>query len=247
MSKPIILTVDDDQDVLQAIARDLRKGFGEHFRIIRAESGERALDVLRKVKLANDTVALMLVDQRMPGLTGVELLIEARRYFPDAKKALLTAYADTDAAITAINEVRLDHYLVKPWDPPEQRLFPLLDDMLDDWLADYRPEFDGIRVIGHRWSPESHEARDFLARNQVPYRWMDLATDPEARELLALAGTSPDSATWPILIFPDGTVLEQPTMSEIAEKAGLRGQAEIPLYDLIIIGAGPAGLAAAVY
>jgi thioredoxin reductase (NADPH) len=247
VSKPIILTVDDDQDVLQAIARDLRHGFGEHFRIIRAESGERALDVLRQVKLANDTVALMLVDQRMPGLSGVELLIEARRYFPDAKKALLTAYADTDAAITAINEVRLDHYLVKPWDPPEQRLFPILDDMLDDWLADYQPAFDGIRVIGHRWSPESHAARDFLARNQVPYRWMDLASDPEAQELLTLAGNGTDSVSCPVLIFQDGTVLQQPTLQEIAEKVGVRGHAEIPLYDLIIIGAGPAGLAAAVY
>lgn len=247
MSKPIILTVDDDQDVLQAIARDLRHGFGEHFRIIRAESGERALDVLRQVKLANDTVALMLVDQRMPGLSGVELLVEARRYFPDAKKALLTAYADTDAAITAINEVRLDHYLVKPWDPPEQRLFPILDDMLDDWLADYQPQFDGIRVIGHRWSPESHAARDFLARNQVPYRWMDLASDPDAQDLLDLAGNGSDAVTCPILIFPDGTVLQRPSMQEIAEKVGVRGHAEIPLYDLIIIGAGPAGLAAAVY
>lgn len=247
MSKPIILTVDDDRDVLQAIARDLRHGFGEHFRIIRAESGERALDVLRQVKLANDTVALMLVDQRMPGLSGVELLMEARRFFPDAKKALLTAYADTDAAITAINEVRLDHYLVKPWDPPEQRLFPVLDDMLDDWLANYRPEFDGIRVIGHRWSPESHAARDFLARNQVPYRWMDIASDPAAQELLELASNGDEPVPCPVLIFPDGSILQQPTMQEIAEKVGVRGHAEIPLYDLVIVGAGPAGLAAAVY
>ena len=245
MSKPIILTVDDDREVLQAIARDVRHGFGEHFRVIRADSGERALDVLRKVKLANEAVALMLVDQRMPGLSGVELLAEARRIYPDAKKALLTAYADTDAAITAINDVRLDHYLVKPWDPPEQRLFPVLDDMLEDWLADYQPTFDGIRVVGHRWSPESHAARDFLARNQVPYRWMDLATDPEAQELLALTGS--DSKQCPVLIFPDGTVLKDPTTQQIAEKAGLRGEAEVPLYDLIIIGAGPAGLAAAVY
>ena len=245
MSKPIILTVDDDMEVLQAIARDVRHGFGEHFRVIRAESGERALDVLRKVKLANDAVALMLVDQRMPGLSGVELLLEARRLFPDAKKVLLTAYADTDAAITAINEVRLDHYLVKPWDPPEQRLYPVLDDLLDDWLAEHRPTFEGIRVIGHRWSPESHLARDFLARNQVPYQWMDLAGDPGARELLDLAGV--DDAHCPVLIFPDGSILVQPSTQKIAEKAGLRGRAEVPLYDLAIIGAGPAGLAAAVY
>ncbi|HWV22996.1 MAG TPA: FAD-dependent oxidoreductase [Thermomicrobiales bacterium] len=245
MSKPIILTVDDDQDVLQAIARDLRHGFGEHFRIIRAESGERALDVLRQVKLANETVALMLVDQRMPGLSGVELLVEARRFFPDAKKALLTAYADTEAAITAINEVRLDHYLVKPWDPPEQRLFPVLDDMLDDWMADYQPTFDGIRLLGHRWSPESHVVRDFLARNQVPFHWMDVENDPGARDVLAL--TDNDGSACPVLVYADGTVQVTPTLQEIAEKIGLRGHAEVPVYDLIIVGAGPAGLAAAVY
>ncbi|MBA2364757.1 MAG: FAD-dependent oxidoreductase [Chloroflexia bacterium] len=244
-NKPIILTVDDDSEVLQAIARDLRHGFGEHFRVIRAESGERALDILRQLRLANEAVALMLVDQRMPGLTGIELLAEAKGLFPDAKKALLTAYADTDAAITAINEIRLDHYLVKPWDPPEQRLFPMVDDMLDDWMADHPPEFRGIRVIGHRWSQESHVARDFLARNQVPYKWMDLASDPEAMELLELTGNA--SRLCPILIFPDGQILEQPTNQQIAEKAGIRGHAEVPLYDLIIIGAGPAGLAAAVY
>ena len=243
--KPIILTVDDDREVLQAIARDVRHGFGEHFRVIRAESGDRALDVLRQLRLANESVALMLVDQRMPGLSGIELLAEARRLYPEAKKALLTAYADTDAAITAINEIRLDHYLVKPWDPPEQRLFPVLEDMLDDWMADHPPEFKGIRVIGHRWSQESHVARDFLARNQVPYKWLDLASDPEAVELLELTGNA--SRSCPVLIFPDGQLLEQPTTQQIAEKAGIRGHAEVPLYDLIVIGAGPAGLAAAVY
>ena len=244
-NKPIILTVDDDTEVLQAISRDLRHGFGEHFRVIRAESGERALDVLRQLKLANESVALMLVDQRMPGLTGVELLVEAAQLYPDAKKALLTAYADTDAAITAINEVRLDYYLVKPWDPPEERLFPVLDDMLDDWMADHPPEFKGIRVIGHRWSQESHVARDFLARNQVPYKWMDLATDPEAAQVLELSGYA--SKDCPVLIFPDGQILAHPTTREVAAKAGISGHAEVPLYDLIIIGAGPAGLAAAVY
>ena len=243
--KPIILTVDDDREVLQAIARDVRHGFGEHFRVIRAESGDRALDVLRQLRLANESVALLLVDQRMPGLTGIELLAEARKLYPDAKKALLTAYADTDAAITAINEIHLDHYLVKPWDPPEQRLFPVLDDMLEDWTAAHPPEFKGVRVIGHRWSQESHAARDFLARNQVPYRWLDLASDPEAVELLTLSGKS--SGRCPILIFPDGQILEQPTTHQIAEKAGILGHAEVPLYDLIVIGAGPAGLAAAVY
>ena len=245
MSKPIILTVDDDPEVLQAIARDVRHGFGEQFRVIRADSGGKALDVLRQVKLADDAVALMLVDQRMPVLSGVELLAQARPLFPDSKRVLLTAYADTDAAITAINDVQLDYYLVKPWDPPEQRLFPVLDDLLDDWLAGYRPTSDGIRVIGHRWSPEAHAARDFLARNQVPYHWFGLATDPKARELLDLIGA--DESVCPVLVFPDGSVLHKPSQQEIAEKAGLRGHAEVPLYDLIIIGAGPAGLAAAVY
>lgn len=243
--KPVILTVDDDSEVLQAIARDMRHGFGEQFRVIRADSGERALDILRQLRLANESVALMLVDQRMPGLTGVEFLVEAKRLYPDAKKALLTGYAETDAAIRAINEIRLDHYLVKPWDPPEERLFPVVDDMLDDWSAAHPPEFKGIRVIGHRWSPESHSARDFLARNQVPYKWMDLATDSEAAELLEITGNA--DRNLPVLIFPDGSILEQPTIPEIAEKAGIRGRAEVPLYDLIIIGAGPAGLAAAVY
>ena len=243
--KPIILTVDDDREVLQAIARDLRHGFGEHFRVIRAESGDRALEVLRQLKLANESVALMLADQRMPGLTGIEMLVEANRLYPDAKKALLTAYADTDAAIRAINEIRLDYYLVKPWDPPEERLFPVLDELLEDWTAAHPPEFKGIRVVGHRWSQESHVARDFLARNQVPYKWMDLATDPEAAQVLALTGFA--SRDCPVLIFPDGQVLTSPTIQQIADKAGIHGHTEVPLYDLIIIGAGPAGLAAAVY
>jgi thioredoxin reductase (NADPH) len=245
MNKPIILAVDDDREVLQAVARDVRRGFGDRFRVIRAESGDRALDVVRRVRLANETVALMLVDQRMPGLTGVDLLKETRPFFPQAKHVLLTAYADTQAAISAINDIHLDYYLMKPWDPPEERLYPVLDDLLDDWLADYHPAFDGIRVIGHRWSAESHATRDFLARNQVPFRWLDLETDPEARELALLAGGA--APRYPILIFPDGAAMEQPAIAEIAERLGLRGRAEVPLYDLIIVGAGPAGLAAAVY
>lgn len=245
MAKPIILTVDDDAEVLQAIARDVRHGYGNRFRVIRAESGSRALDVLRQIKLADDAVALMLVDQRMPELTGVDLLSKARPLFPDAKRVLLTAYADTDAAISAINEIQLDYYLVKPWDPPEQRLYPVLDDLLDDWVADYRPTIEGIRVIGHRWSPEAHAARDFLARNQVPFVWLDLASEPKAAELLELIGA--DEPDCPVLLFPDGSMLQHPTTEEIAERMGLRGHSEVPLYDLIIIGGGPAGLAAAVY
>lgn len=245
MKKPIIVAVDDDAEVLQAISHDIRREYGERFRIVRVDSGDRALDVLRQVRLADETVALLLADQRMPGITGVEFLDQAKHLFPDAKRALLTAYADTDAAIKAINDVHLDYYLMKPWDPPEDRLYPVLDDLLDDWSAGYRPAFEGIRVVGHRWSPESHEARDFLARNQVPFRWLDLATDPTARELLELTG--PAIKELPILIFPDGAVLENPSARTIAEKIGLRRNLDVPLYDLIIVGGGPAGLAAAVY
>lgn len=245
MKKPIILTVDDDPDVLSAVSRDIRREFGDRFRVVRVDSGQRALDVLRQVKLANDSVALMIADQRMPGLTGVEFLEEALPLFPKAKRALLTAYADIDAAISAINDVHIDYYLMKPWDPPEDRLFPVLDDLLDDWLAAYRPAFEGLRIIGHRWSAECHSAREFLARNQVPHRWLDIASNPEARELLDVMDPKP--ATVPVLVFPDGSVLTRPTNQEIAERVGLRSRAEVPLYDLIIVGAGPAGLAAAVY
>ncbi len=244
MAKPIILAVDDDAEVLHAVAHDVRQGFGENFRVIRADSGARALDVLRQLKLANESVALMLVDQRMPEMSGVELLSRAKELFPDAKRVLLTAYADTEAAITAINEVQLDYYLIKPWDPPEQRLYPVLDDLLDDWLAAHHPPFEGVRLIGHRWSAESHAVRDFLARNQVPYQWFDLATDPHAAELLALVGEDPPC---PVALFPDGRVLQQPSVEQIAETLGLRGHAEVPVYDLLIVGGGPAGLAAAVY
>jgi thioredoxin reductase (NADPH) len=245
MRKPVILTVDDDPEVLQAIAQDLRRAYGDRFRVVRVESGTRALDVLRKVKLSDDPVALMLVDQRMPGLSGVDFLAQARSLYPTAKGALLTAYADTDAAIKAINDVHLDYYLMKPWDPPEDRLYPVLDDLLDDWLSSYRPAFEGIRVIGHRWSPESHATRDFLARNQVPYCWLDATTDPKARELIELA--APGGVALPVVIFPDGSVLTNPTTQALAEKIGMRGQTEVKLYDLLVVGAGPAGLAAAVY
>jgi thioredoxin reductase (NADPH) len=245
MKKPIIVAVDDDPEVLQAIGQDIRREYGERFRVIRVDSGTRALEVVRQVKLANEVIALFLADQRMPGVTGVEFLDEARRLFPEAKRTLLTAYADTDAAIKAINDVRLDYYLMKPWDPPEDRLYPVLDDLLEDWLAAYRPEFEGVRVIGHRWSPESHDVRDFLARNQAPYQWFDLATNPAAQELLDLA--RPGTSNLPVLLFPDGSVLERPTNQEIAEKVGLRRRAEVPLYDLVVVGAGPSGLAAAVY
>ena len=245
MRKPVILTVDDDPEVLQAISQDLRKAYGDKFRIVRVDSGDRALDVLKKVKLTDDPVALFLVDQRMPGLSGVDFLCQARVLYPKAKGALLTAYADTDAAVKAINEVHLDYYLMKPWDPPEDKLYPVLDDLLGDWLADYRPAFEGIRVVGHRWSSRSHETRDFLARNQIPFGWFDAASDPKALELLSLA--APVDAVLPIVIFPDGTVLQDPTTQALAEKMGLRHSAEVAVYDLLVVGAGPAGLAAAVY
>ncbi len=245
MAKPIILTVDDDPEVLQAIARDLRHEYGDRFRVLRAESGAIALETLQQIKLRNQTVALFLVDQRMPQMSGVEFLEQALEMFPDTKRALLTAYADTDAAIRAINTTKIDYYLMKPWDPPEERLYPVLNDLLDDWLASFRPPFEGIRVIGNRWSPQSHQAKDFLARNQVPYQWLDIELSEEAQKLATYADC--DKLHLPIVLFSDGSSLLQPTNIQIAEKIGLQTQADKPFYDLIIVGGGPAGLAAAVY
>jgi thioredoxin reductase (NADPH) len=245
LAKPVILAVDDDLEVLRAVARDLRSKYGEQFRILRANSGEEALDALRELRLADEPVALLLVDQRMPGMTGVEFLEKALEHYPKSRRVLLTAYADTDAAIRAINEVHIDYYLMKPWDPPDVHLYPMLDDLLDDWLASYQPAFEGIRLVGHRWSAEAHRARDFLARNQVPYQWYDLDRDPEAGKLLSIAGTAPTAL--PLLLLPDGTALESPSNETIAERLGMHQPPELPLYDLVVIGAGPAGLAAAVY
>ncbi|MUG91653.1 response regulator [Scytonema sp. UIC 10036] len=244
-TKPVIMTVDDDPEVLQAVARDLRQEYGDRFRIIRAESGASALDALEQLKLRNQPVALFLADQRMPQMSGVEFLEQAMSLFPDAKRALLTAYADTDAAIRAINTTKIDYYLMKPWDPPEERLYPVLDDLLDYWLADFRPPFEGIRVIGNRWSPHSHQLKDFLARNQLPYQWLDIELSEEAQKLVDYAEC--DRLQLPLVLFGDGSNLMQPTNLQVAEKIGLRTQAEKPFYDLIIIGGGPAGLAAAVY
>jgi thioredoxin reductase (NADPH) len=245
LAKPVILAVDDDREVLQAVARDLRRQYAEQFRILRAGSGEEALDALRELRLADEPVALLLVDQRMPGMTGVEFLEHAIEHYPKARRVLLTAYADTDAAIKAINDVHLDYYLLKPWDPPEQQLYPVLDDLLADWLASFRPVEQGVRIIGHRWSPDTNRARDFLARNQVPYQWYDLDANPEADELLKATGLA--SPKPPVLILPDATTLESPSNTEIAAKLGMQEPPELPLYDLVVIGAGPAGLAAAVY
>lgn len=245
MPKPAILAVDDDPGVLRAIERDLRRQYGSQYRILAADSGASALKALEGLRLRNDPVALFLVDQRMPQMTGVEFLEQAIKLFPDAKRVLLTAYADTDAAIRAINIVRLDHYLLKPWDPPEHNLYPVLTDLLDDWLASYRPPFEGIRVIGHRFSARAHEIRDFLARNLIPFQWMDIEADPQARQLVAIAGD--EHPQLPLILFPDGAYLIQPSNVQIAEKIGLKTRAEMPFYDLIIVGGGPAALAAAVY
>lgn len=246
MAKPVILTVDDDPEVLQAIARDLRQQYGDRFRIVRADSGAKGLEALNQLKLKNESLALFLVDQRMPYMSGVEFLEQAIPLFPEAKRALLTAYADTDAAIRAINNARLDYYLLKPWDPPEEKLYPVLDDLLDDWLANFRPPFEGIRVVGNRWSPHSHQIKDFLARNQIPYQWLDVELETEACQLLTVG--EPDGLQrLPLVLFPDGSRLVQPDSLQIAARIGLQTQAERPFYDLAIVGGGPAGLAAAVY
>jgi thioredoxin reductase (NADPH) len=249
-SKPILFAVDDDNEVLRAVERDLRRKYGERFRVVRANSGASALEALETLKLRNAAVALLLVDQRMPHMTGVELLEKALRIYPDAKRVLLTAYADTDAAIRAINSARIDHYLLKPWDPPEQSLYPVLDDLLEDWLAGYRPPFEGVRVVGHRWSPRAFEIRDFLARHQVPYRWLDVEGDEEACKLVEAArATSPAAGEvqLPLVVFGDGSHLADPERADLAARVGLRTRAEKPFYDLVIVGGGPSGLAAAVY
>lgn len=243
--KPFLVTVDDNPEVSRAVDRDLRRKYGEQYRVLRAESGAEALASLEKLKLRNDIVALFLVDQRMPQMTGVEFLARAIPLYPEAKRALLTAYADTDAAIRAINDAQVDYYLMKPWHPPEERLYPIINELLDDWHGTFKIPFQGIRVLGHRWSPLTHQIKEFLAKNQVPYQWMDIEKDAETRPLLQSTHASKDQL--PVVVFPDGSSLIQPTMFQVAEKVGFRMKAEQPFYDLIIIGAGPAGLAAAVY
>ena len=249
-NKPVLFAVDDDREVLRAVERDLRRKYGRGrdgngYRILSADSADAAMDTLGKLTLRGDPVALLLVDQRMPRKSGVEFLEEAQGLFPGAKKVLLTAYADTDAAIKAINEIGLDYYLQKPWDPPEENLYPVLDDLLGDWRSSYRPAFEGIRVVGNRWSPRSHAVKDFLARNRVPYQWQDVEASEEARQMVAQVDHGNPSL--PVVVFPDGTYLEAPENVQVAEKVGLQTRAERPFYDLIIVGGGPSGLAAAVY
>ncbi|MFL6486128.1 MAG: FAD-dependent oxidoreductase [Nitrososphaera sp.] len=302
--RPVLLIVDDDQNVLRAIERDLRRQYGSRFRIFKTESGQKGLELVKQLKLRNEALALLLVDQRMPHMSGVVFLEQAMNIFPDAKRVLLTAYADSEAAIRSINKAKIDYYMLKPWDPPQEYLYPILDDLLDDWWASFKHPFEGIRIIGLRWSPKSYEVKYFLARNGIPYQWLDLEVDEEARRLVSYvesisknehsnfnnpttttttttstpnssfsvldhdktennnnSGSSIRSASslsyspsvnssslhLPLVIFPDGSHMEEPSSSELAEKIGLKTRAQMPFYDLIIIGGGPAGLAAAVY
>ena len=274
--RPVLLTVDDNPQVVRAIERDLRRQYGKRFRVLKAESGQEALKLVKKLKLRNEILALLLADQRMPQMSGVSLLEEVMNIFPEAKRVLLTAYADTEAAIRSINKAKIDYYLMKPWDPPEEQLYPILDDLLDDWWALAKPPFEGIRIIGLRWSPKSYDVKHFLARNGIPYQWLDIEGDQEARRLVSIANSTksgkssnssvdtntftperissptapssePSSLHLPLVIFPDGSLIAEPTNSQIAEKIGLKTHAQMPFYDLIIIGGGPAGLAAAVY
>ena len=244
VARPAILTVDDDPGVSRAVARDLRRQYGEGYRIVRAESGPQALDALREIKLRGEQVAVLLADYRMPGMSGIEFLEQAMDLFPLARRVLLTAYADTDAAIQAINVVDLDHYLLKPWDPPEEKLYPVVDGLLEAWTAIDRQPPREIRVIGHRWSARSYEVRDFLARNLVPFRWY-LAEDPEAQRLMSAAGVGDD--TLPVVVTADGTAMIEPSDAELAQRVGLATIPSTDFYDLIVVGGGPAGLGAAVY
>jgi thioredoxin reductase (NADPH) len=245
MARPILLAVDDDISVLEAVVQDLRRQYGADYRIMRAASGQAALDTLAQVKVRQEPLALIVSDQRMPGMTGVDFLERSRELYPDARRVLLTAYADTEAAIQAINSARIHYYLNKPWDPPEEKLYPVLSDLLDDWKAGYRPPFEGLRVIGNRWSLQDHRLRNFLSRNHVPYRWLDIAANEEAIKLLAERQLKAEQL--PAVLFADGTILVEADPDTLAERVGLRTQATQEFYDMTVIGAGPAGLAAAVY
>jgi thioredoxin reductase (NADPH) len=245
MARPILLAVDDDASVLEAVVQDLRREYGSTYRVMRATGGQAALDTLAQLKTRQEPVALLLSDERMPGMTGVDFLERARELYPEARRVLLTAYADTDAAIQAINSARIHYYLTKPWDPPEEKLYPVLDDLLEDWQAGYQPPFEGLRVIGHRWSLRDHRVRSFLSRNHVPYRWLDIAGNEDALNLLKERQLDPEQL--PAVLFADGSSLVDPEPDALAARVGLSTQAAQEFYDMVVVGAGPAGLAAAVY
>ena len=245
MPRPILLAVDDDVSVLEAVVQDLRRQYGSTYRVMRAAGGPAALDTLAQLKSREEPVALVISDQRMPGMNGVEMLERTRAIYPEARRVLLTAYADTEAAIRAINSARIHYYLNKPWDPPEEKLYPVLTDLLEDWHAGYQPPFEGLRVIGHRWSLNDYRVRNFLSRNHVPYRWLDVAAGPEALKLLEERELDPEKL--PVVLLADGAVLVDPALEELAARVGLRVQAAQDFYDMVVVGAGPAGLAAAVY
>ena len=247
-TKPVILAVDDDLPVLRAVERDLRARYGKEYRVVAASSGAEALEAVRQLTVRGSSIGLFMVDQRMPQMTGIEFLGQAVELQPDARRVLLTAYADTDVAIRAINDIRLDHYILKPWDPPDEKLYPILDDLLSDWGATFRPAFEGVRLLAGRWAPGGHAIRDFLTRNQVPYAWLDPTDDAEGRKLAAsLTDDQPLDPAIPLVLFSDGTTLRDPSTRQIAEKVGLQTRAALPFYDVVIVGGGPAGLAAAVY
>jgi thioredoxin reductase (NADPH) len=245
LAEPVILLVDDDTQVLAAIRRDMRSRYRAEYRVLTANSGETALEAIKELKARGDALAMLISDQRMPTMLGVDLLSKCREIYPVARRVLLTAYSDVKAAVRAINEAHLDHYLEKPWDPPEEHLFPAIDDLLSGWQAEYRPEVTGLRLAGHQWSPRSHDLKDFMASNLIPYRWLDAERDPDARRLMDAAGLA--AADLPALFLEDGTVLKNPDARQLAERLGLAMSAAHDLYDLVIVGAGPAGLAAAVY
>jgi thioredoxin reductase (NADPH) len=245
MAKPVIFSLDDDPSVLNSVERDLRARYGKEYRILPINAGKPALEYLKKMEQRNETVALFLVDQRMPEMSGTEFLEEAIKIFPQAKRVLLTAYADTEAAIDSINEIRLDYYLMKPWHPPDERLYPVLDELLEDWQIRVRLPFDGIRIAGALWSAESHMVKEFLTRHQIPYQWLDVDKDENALHIVE--SVTRNEIKLPVVYFPGGTHLVQPDLKSLAEKVGLKTKAELPFYDLIVLGSGPAGLATAVY
>ncbi len=244
-TKPTILAIDDDPPVLNAVERDLRQKYGRDYRILKADSGATALESLRELQKRGEVAALFVSDQRMPQMSGTEFLEQASKIFPEARKILLTAYADTEAAINSINKVGLDYYLMKPWDPPQDNLYPVIDDLLGEWKANFKPPFEGVRIAGTLWSPQSHEVKDFFARHQLAYQWLDVEADAQARALVESASTG--EVRLPVLFFPDGSTMIQPPLRELAAKLGMQTQASSKSYDMIIIGAGPAGLSAAVY